>query len=97
MKTPDPREQKIANLDAMIDRQGSLTDEEYLALLQEIRKNYTARLAQISLTTSNSGTGACINIIEKVHWLIDSVETKGIEKPDGDDWTVNVFFKGEEN
>lgn len=92
-----PRQKRFQELEALIERQEQLTDDEYLALLHECRKNYTSTLVQLSLTSTRSGTGAALNVIDKVHWLIDNMETKTIERPVGDDINVRVFFQPAED
>lgn len=91
------RKKRINELEELLARRNKLTDDEYLELLHEIRKNYTVSLAMLSVRCTTAGTGATINVIDKVHWLIDNIEGKDIEKPDGDDFTVNVHFMKSED
>lgn len=87
------RKKRIAELEEIIARKDRLSDKEYLELLHEIRKNYSAKLAISSVQSTTTGTGAVVNIIDKVHWLIDSIDTKSIERPADDNVSVNVYFK----
>jgi len=70
------RQARIKELEAIIAREEYLTPDEYKGLLREILKNSTASLAIKTVQAANGGTGALINIIEKVHYLLDSVEGK---------------------
>ncbi len=70
------RYDKIKNLDALIDRKEELSTQEYRGLLHEVQKNYMAKLTEASLNNSLKGSGACMAVIEKIHWLIDSIDKK---------------------
>lgn len=62
-------EERLANTDA-------LSSDEYKTLLEEIRKNYTILLSIQSVRGSIKDTGGIVNIIDKVHWLLDSIKEK---------------------
>lgn len=70
------RKERIRELEKIIARKEPITIDEYKQLLYEIRKNYLAALAVRSVQGTVSQTGAMINILDKVHWLIDSIEGK---------------------
>jgi len=92
MDNSQARRKRLTELEDLVARRDKLSDQEYLDLLHEIRKNYTVKLAMLSVRLDNRETGGTVNVIDKVHWLIDNMETKHIEKQDGDDHVVHVHF-----
>ena len=76
------KEAKINSLSELLYSEKKLSTEEYVSLLKEIRKNYTIRLLMLSHEhlMMEKGMSATMNIVEKVHYLVDSVETKNRHK-----------------
>jgi len=74
------RKARRAELEKLLVRTSALTSAEYLELLEEIRKNFTAYLAMMSVSGDFKNCGAASTIIERVHWLIDSAEKKTAPK-----------------
>lgn len=68
-------------LEDLINRKKRLTADEYLEILYELQKNATIRLLLLTIQGTTRETGCWLNIMDKVHWLIDSAEKKGGEKP----------------
>lgn len=65
---------RLDQLEALKLRKENLTTEEYLFLLKEILKHSVVNLAMAVIKDEPYNTGAHVNIIDKTHWLIDSVE-----------------------
>lgn len=93
MNRDNARKQRLIELEEILARREKLSDSEYLELLHEVRKNYTVKLAMLSVRMENKDTGGTVNVIDKVHWLIDNMESKDIEKTEEDKYEVNVFFR----
>ena len=64
----------INELNAFLKQQEPLTTKEYLGLLQEIKKNYLVKLTHMSMNGEVKGSVGILTIVERCHWLIDSVE-----------------------
>jgi hypothetical protein len=88
------KNKRINELDALLARKSRLTTDEYVDLLHEIRKNYLIKLAVLSIEQKVEGTGAVMNIVDKTHWLLDSVQGPEREKygPDVDDGTIRIQY-----
>ncbi len=65
---------KIDELDDILLNKKRLSRNEYLDALYEIQKNYCVMLLKLSLEMETDGTGACAGVLDKVHWIIDSME-----------------------
>lgn len=77
MKRAKPHQEKrFKELENLLGSKRSLTPGEYLSALKEIQANYTIALQMRSVIGNVKDTGALTNIIDKVHWLIDSMEGK---------------------
>ena len=70
------QKKRFFELENLLGNKPYLTHDEYLASLKEIQANYTIALQMRSVIGNVKDTGALTNIIDKVHWLIDSMETK---------------------
>lgn len=92
MDANQKRRARLKELEDIVANRSRLTDEEYLDLLHEIRKNYTVKLAMLSVRLDNRETGGTVNVIDKVHWLIDNMESKHIERAGDDPFNVHVHF-----
>jgi hypothetical protein len=66
----------LKQLEALIEDSRQLTAKEYLSLLEQIKKNFTIRLAIASITDVMAQSMSYLSIIEKVHYLVDSAEVK---------------------
>ena len=53
---------------------GKLTTQEYIALLREIRDNSAFSLFVKCVTENDHGAVAFANVLDKVHWLLDSAD-----------------------
>lgn len=73
---------KMQEYQRRMDNGRSLTTAEYTALLHEVRKNYLLSLAMLSIEGKTKGTGACIHLVEKAHYLLESVEGKPTHRVD---------------
>jgi hypothetical protein len=72
---------KVTQLNALLARNSALTTKEYIDLLQEIKKNFVVKLTHQSMAGESKGSVGMLTIIERCHWLLDSVEkTHRIEK-----------------
>jgi len=67
---------KLNNLNALLLREHGLSTSEYLLLLETIKKNFVVKLVHASFSEFIGGTMNMMTIIERTHYLIDSVETK---------------------
>lgn len=87
---PDQRKKHLSNeeyarlreLEARLMDPTALTKEEYSKLLHETKKNYMVMLAMASIERQTKGTGAYIHLIEKTHYLLESVEGKPTHRVD---------------
>lgn len=70
------QEKRFNELNILLGCKRSLSNEEYMAALKEIQANYTIALQMRSVLGNVSDTGAITNVIDKIHWLIDSMESK---------------------
>lgn len=68
---------RIKELEARLNNRARLTTEEYLEHLHQIRKNCAILLEIQTVKQEPRTTGAWNTLMEKCHWLIDSVESKG--------------------
>lgn len=80
-KGPDPtnverRRLRIEELNRMLGKPRNIPLDEYKNLLQEARHNYTVLLAIRSVEGKTSDTGAYIHVIEKAHYLLNTIEGK---------------------
>ena len=94
-RKPPLTEAQQKRIDELRDKLGKvrkLSDDEYKEALQEILAHGTTMLQMRVVAGNTQGTGACINILEKAHWLLDSLRNRD-QKPGDDPYTVNVFFK----
>jgi len=76
VKVKPHQEKRFNELADLLGRRRQFSSDEYLAALKEIQVNYTTALQMRSVIGNVSDTGAITNIIDKVHWLIDSMENK---------------------
>ena len=67
---------RIKELEARLNNSARLTTEEYLEHLHQIRKNCAILLEIQTVKQEPRTTGAWNTLMEKCHWLIDSVESK---------------------
>jgi hypothetical protein len=88
------RKARCAEIEKLLLRTSKLSTTEYLGLLYEIQKNFSAYLAMMSIAGDFRNCGAASTIIERVHYLIDSAETKvEREKPkETDDILEGLLF-----
>lgn len=77
-------------LKALRARAGGLSSSEYRAILEEIQKNYVVELGFLALDGIVKGTGALIALVEKVHWMLDSMGQAPVA--DRGPTIVNVHF-----
>jgi hypothetical protein len=71
--TPEAKK-RIKELEARLNNAARLTTEEYLEHLHQIRKNCAILLEIQTLRQEPRTTGAWHTLMEKCHYLIDSVE-----------------------
>jgi hypothetical protein len=83
---------RIQELNELMHRSKRLSTEEYIDLLLEVRDKNIVELAILANQRIQKGTGSIINILEKVHYLVDSAG--GSNKADNDKTTYHVEFAG---
>lgn len=83
---------RFNELAELLGKRRRLTAEQYKEALHEIRANYVTALQMRSAIGSTQDSGALMNIIDKVHWLIDSVESSAPGSNDNEP-TVNVQYE----
>ena len=66
--------------------------DDYLNHLYEIQYNCTIALSMRACIGTTKDSGAFLNILDKVHWLIDSAEKKAAPDRSADDYTVHIHF-----
>ena len=88
---PKDKKSRLKELDELLVNSRKLSTPEYVALLKEIQKNFTVHLAKNSLNGLMRDSAAITTALERLHYLIDSAETKGEKKADGA-LEVNVHF-----
>lgn len=70
------RKERMAQLEKRLANPNRLTTKEYSELLHEVQKNYMIMLAILSNAGKTGKTGAYMAMVEKTHYLIDSIERK---------------------
>lgn len=70
------RAQRLRELEKMLNKARHLSREEFAALLRETRNNYAILLAMKAVAGITKDSGAYLNVIEKVHYILESIEGK---------------------
>jgi len=70
------REERIKEIKLRMMNPKPLSSDEYIALLEEVEKNYASMLATESMKGGTKGTGGIMYILEKVRNLLDSMKGK---------------------
>lgn len=70
------RHARILELEQRLANPDPLSKEEYIGLLKEIQKNYTIQLTLNSVSGKNKGVGAALTVVDKIHYLVKSIEDK---------------------
>lgn len=66
----------LKELQELLEDSRTLTSKEYLGLLLLIQKNFALQLAIGSFGNVHTFSSSQLAILEKVHWMIDSAESK---------------------
>jgi hypothetical protein len=83
MRDSDKKRKELYNkFQEILLRENRLEPEEYLELLYTIQKNYLCTLAGESLRGEVRGSNAMMFVIEKCHYLIESMVGKELELGD---------------
>lgn len=70
------RAQRLRELEKMLNKARHLSREEFATLLRETRNNYAILLAMKAVAGVTKDSGAYLNVIEKVHYILESIEGK---------------------
>ena len=70
------KNKRIQELKALRDNPGNLTAEQYLEILCETQKVYLINLFLAGIAEEDHNPLVCSNVLDKVHWMIDSAEKK---------------------
>jgi len=71
------KSERIAELEKLISRPYRLKTEEFIEYLKEARDNYTIRVLIRSIEDRTDGLGAITNALERVVYMLDSVQPSG--------------------